>query len=369
MSIWRWSNWLLDGDQGVDAVPEEARVSLGEGNTPLVKSRSLGPSVGLNNLWFKLESVSPTGSYKDRFAAAAISHMRARGERLCVATSSGNTGAALAAYAAAGGVRCRIAIVETAPVDKLRQMLAYGAELIRVRGFGLDPDITAQTLGELLRRSEEPDARLQISAFRYSPEGMAGVQTITWEIAEQLADPPDHIFCCAGGGGLTLAIARGAARLCSEGHWRECPAIECVQPTGNATIAAPLRDGGERAVTVKCTTTVSGLQVPTVIDGDETLAACRDTGGTGLLVDDAWVFEVQTRLAREEGIFCEPAAAVPLAGALLALREGRITADSRVVCLVTGSGFKDAASVERMVAGRECPLVDVARLPELLDAP
>jgi len=362
MSIWRWAEWLED-------VPETARISLGEGGTPLVKSRAIGPRAGLPELWFKLEAVSPTGSYKDRFAAAAISDMRAQGKRLCVATSSGNTGAALAAYAAAAGIRCRIAIVETAPADKLRQMLAYGAELIRVRGFGLDPEITSTTLALLLRRAEEPDAQLQISAFRYSPIGMSGVQTITWELAEQLSAEPDHIFTCAGGGGLTLAVARGAVHLCSAGRWRQCPAVECVQPAGNATIAGPLRRGDARAESVRCTSTVSGLQVPTVIDGDETLEACRTSGGTGHLVDDERVFEIQRRLAREEGIFCEPAAAVPLAGALQALAEGRLSKHARVVCLVTGSGFKDAASAERMVAGVPCPLIDVEQLEALLAAP
>lgn len=361
MSIWHWSDWL-------EPLPEAAQITLGEGATPLLLSRSIGPRAGLPQLWFKLESVNPTGSYKDRFAAAAISDMQARGQRLCVATSSGNTGAALAAYAAAAGIRCRIAIVETAPADKLRQMQAYGAELLRVRGFGLDPHVTARTLELLLERASADDARLQISAFRYSPEGMAGVQTISWELAEQLPEPPDHIFTCAGGGGLTLAVARGAARLYASGHWGKCPAVECVQPEGNATIAAPLRSGAASAVTVHCTTTVSGLQVPTVIDGDETLAACRTSGGTGHLVTDEAVFEVQRRLAREEGIFCEPAAAVPLAGALQALAAGELSPSARVVCLVTGSGFKDSAAVDRMISGGTCPLIDVEQLSSRLNA-
>ena len=136
--IWQWAESLVP-------VPDEHRLSLGEGGTPLVRSRSIGPKAGLPSLFFKLETTNPTGSYKDRFAAAAISHMRAEGRTECLATSSGNTGAALAAYCAAAGLRCRIAVVETAPAGKLRQMLAYGAEILRVRGFGLDPDVTRQT--------------------------------------------------------------------------------------------------------------------------------------------------------------------------------------------------------------------------------
>ena len=118
MSIWRWSDQL-------EPVPDAARITLGEGNTPLIRSRAIGPAAGLRNLFFKLESGNPTGSYKDRFAAAAISHMVARRQTDCIASSSGNTGAALSAYCAAVGIRCRIAIVETAPAAKLQQMMAY----------------------------------------------------------------------------------------------------------------------------------------------------------------------------------------------------------------------------------------------------
>ncbi|MGB0580224.1 MAG: pyridoxal-phosphate dependent enzyme, partial [Limisphaerales bacterium] len=111
MSIWRWADhW--------ETLPEAARLTLGEGNTPLLRSRSIGPAAGLKNLFFKLETTNPSGSYKDRFAAAAISHMIAREQSTCVATSSGNTGAALATYCAAGKIQCRIAIVETAPEAK-----------------------------------------------------------------------------------------------------------------------------------------------------------------------------------------------------------------------------------------------------------
>src|SRR5262245_51256669 len=131
MSIWSFSAGLPD-------VPPSCRITLGEGHTPLVRSRRLGPTCGLANLFFKVESAGPTGSYKDRFAAVAISDMLANNQRLCLATSSGNTGSALAAYCAAAGIACRILIVETAPQAKLKQMLAYGANLATVKGFGLD---------------------------------------------------------------------------------------------------------------------------------------------------------------------------------------------------------------------------------------
>src|SRR5262245_53620575 len=115
MSLWRWAD-------RIEPIPPSARLTLGEGDTPLVASRRLGPRAGLANLFFKLETVNPTGSYKDRFAAVAVAHMLAHGRRRCVATSSGNTGAALAAYCAAAGIACEIAVVEKAPAEKLKQM-------------------------------------------------------------------------------------------------------------------------------------------------------------------------------------------------------------------------------------------------------
>src|SRR6187549_2113910 len=137
MSLWRWAD-------GIDAPPSEAQLTLGEGNTPLVRSRRLGPDFGLNELYFKLDQCNPTGSYKDRFACCAISHMLAAGKRRCVATTSGNTGSSLAAYCAAARIQCCIAVVETAPLGKLQQMLAYGAHIFRVRNFGQDPTVARQ---------------------------------------------------------------------------------------------------------------------------------------------------------------------------------------------------------------------------------
>ncbi len=344
MSIWSFAK------QFAPDVPESSQLSLGEGFTPMVRSRRIGPAMGVE-LFFKLETANPTGSYKDRFAAAAIADMLRRGCSRCVATSSGNTGAALAAYCAIASLQCEIAIVETAPAEKLQQMLAYGATLIRIKGFGLDPDVTRKTMAAVERRASAPGAALQISAFCKSPEGMAGVQTIGYELCEQLDGKPAHIFVPAGGGGLTLAVARGIAGSAASVH--------CVQPSGNPTIAGPLRRGGDRAEEVPCSTRISGLQVAAVLDGHDVIAACRASGGTGFLVDDDAVYGIQARLAREEGIFAEPAGAVALAAAVQAVTSGELPHGWPIVCIVTGSGFKDQPSVARMTATQQVPLIEL----------
>ena len=111
--IWKWAD-------RINAPPEKYRITLGEGNTPLVRSRRIGPELGLTNLYFKLESANPTGSYKDRFAVSAVSHLLSHRKKRCLATSSGNTGASLAAACAVAAIPCHLAIVETAPAGKLK---------------------------------------------------------------------------------------------------------------------------------------------------------------------------------------------------------------------------------------------------------
>ncbi|MCB1232200.1 MAG: pyridoxal-phosphate dependent enzyme [Verrucomicrobiae bacterium] len=349
--MWRWAERLGN------APPPDHRLTLGEADTPLVRSRRIGPAAGLPNLFFKLESANPTGSYKDRFAVSAISHLLASGKTNCLATSSGNTGSALAATCAVAGIPCRLAIVEPAPSGKLKQMLAYGAELFRIRGFGLDPEITTRTFSRLRELGNRAGWSLEVSAYAVSPDGMSGVETIAFELAEVFGPKLDHVFAPAGGGGLCLAIARGFEKCDpSDGS----PTIQCVQPVGNDTMAGPLREGRDHGRKADpCLTKISGLQVPNLLDANDVIAACRKGGGTGHLVEDALVFECQRRLAQEEGIFAEPAGAVALAGALQAAERGEIDRNSSVVCLVTGSGFKDDASVDRMIANVEAPLIEL----------
>jgi len=351
MSIWRFADRLPE-------IPEQFQQTLGEGNTPLVRSKHIGPSVGAKNLYFKLETGNPTGSYKDRFAAVAISDMLANGKIECVATSSGNTGSALSAYCAAAKIGCEIAAVETAPPEKLKQMMVYGANVYRVRGFGLDPEVTHKAFEAIKVKSGHPEAQMQISAFHYSPIGMCGVKSISYEIAEQCDADRMHVFVQAGGGGLTLAVARGFEDLAITGD-QLCPtSVHCVQPEGNDTIATALRSGAEKGNECDCTSQISGLQVPSVIDGNEVIQACRKSEGTGHLVTDEAVWDMQKRLAEEEGLFSEPAGAVAAAGALTAVANGDVDPDSTIVCLITGIGFKDSPSVDRILTDRGFPMID-----------
>lgn len=345
MNLWKYADkW--------NAPPAADAVTLGEGGTPLVRSRRIGPALGLRNLWFKIEGSNPTGSYKDRFAAAAITFLRLEGRKLCLGTSSGNTGAALAAYCARAGISCHLAIVEGAPEGKLQQMRAYGAHLHRIRGFGSSPEVNATVMQGLQVLAQKLGAGYEVSGYAISPRGMAGVQTISYEIADALEGRPFSIFCPAGGGGLTLAVARGIETAAAPAR------VHCVQPAGNDTIAGALRRNESLAHAVESRTAISGLQVGSIIDGHQVISACRRLGGTGYVVEDDVVWQWQARMAREEGVFSEPAGAVALAGVEQALRRGELPSDEHVVCLVSGSGFKDERSLTRMNGATSTPLLD-----------
>ncbi|GAB3915714.1 pyridoxal-phosphate dependent enzyme [Larkinella terrae] len=355
-TIWKYPHQLPE-------VAPQHRVLLGEGQTPLVSSRSIGASLGIDKLYFKLENLNPSGSYKDRFAAVLVSEMTARGQKLCIATSSGNTGAALSAYCAAAGITCILVVVDGAPMPKIRQMQLYGAHIFMVRGFGKDPAITTAVFDALENLCRSLDIPLPISAYRYCPSAMQGVQTISSEILETLAGQVDHLFSPAGGGGLTLAITKG---ILAEKAATRLTKVNCVQPEGNDTIASSRRMNVKAKAVSASTTAVSGLQVPGVLDGDQVIETGRKTGGNGYIVTDERVFAWQKALAQQEGIFSEPAGAVALAGLEEAVRRNEVAPHETVVCLVTGSGFKDMASVERNFGLPPVETVDVGQTLALI---
>ena len=333
----------------IPTLDEKNRISLGEGDTPLIKSREIGKQLGLKNLYFKLETVSPTGSYKDRFAAFAISHMFMEGKKLCIATSSGNTGAALSAYCATAKIRCVIAVVDGITQAKTQQMLSYGAEIYEIKNFGKDPQVTENTFELIRKQGESENASFQISAYKFSPIGMAGVQSIAFELEKQLKTI-DHIFCPAGGGGLTLSIALGFDNLLYLKKINHFPIIHCVQPLGNDTMASSLRLGLNRGTEVQCKTTISGLQVPNLLDADDVINHLKTRNGMGHLVEDDLVYSVQKTLASNEGIFCEPAGATALAGLYEAVKRGEVGTNDHIICLITGSAFKDTVSLGKMAS-------------------
>jgi threonine synthase len=315
--------------------------SLGEGNTPLVRGGNLNKS---GNLFFKMEQLNPTGSFKDRFAAVETALMKSAGIKTFIATSSGNTGAALSAYAAKHELNCLLFVNEITPDNKLQQMLIYGAKVFRVKDFGVTNELSAPIFQRLQDVAEESKTRLVISAYKYSPDGMEGVKTIAYEIVEQLGEAPDHVFIPVGGGGLLSGIRRGFEDLKSRNLITKLPRVNAVQPELNDTIITPLAENSEKAREVRTTTSISGLAVQVDLDATRALQSVKSTGGFGLTVSDEDIYDAQRQLSEKEGIYVEPAGAASVAGYLRAVSRNLVGKDEKSVCILTGHGLKDASS-------------------------
>jgi threonine synthase len=327
-------------------------VSMGEGNTPLVAS------VSAPGVYFKLENVNPSGSYKDRFIAAEMTAVVAAGKRACVATSSGNTGAALAAWCARLSLRCVILVNQDVPSGKLMQMRAHGAIVVRIPQFTTAPAVTEAVFAQLGEFAASGEAALIVSAYRFCPVGMRGVESISGEIAARLPQV-EHVFVPVGGGGLFSAVTLGFAGCDAR------PKVHAVQPEGCPTVLNAVRSNGGVS-SVESTTAISGLSVPFDIDAGKAVSLLREHGGMAVGVTDDEVFEAQSILLRREGIYSEPAGAAAFAGYRKTLAAGRIGSGQPCVCLVTGSGAKDPHSIEAAAERTPSPIVESGQVLDQL---
>lgn len=342
------------------------QATLGEGNTPLIPSTHIGPSLGLSRLFFKLETCNPTGSYKDRFVAAEVTRLLERGGKACVATSSGNAGSSLASYCARYEIACAIVVSREAPEGKLVQMRAHGAKLFLVKDFIVSPEVTDKVLQCLQRIAEERNVAMVVSAYQYCPEGMRGVQSISDELVGQCAEGLDHVFVPVGGGGLFCAVCRGFDEVAEAQPGARPrlhpPRVHVVQPRGCPTIVDAFERGADDIRPVESTTRISGLAVPFDIDAGLALKLLRANGGHAFGVDDDEVYEAQQMMLATEGIYCEPAAATALAGLRRAVTKEIVHRDDTIVCLVTGHGFKDPESIDRAAARHPAAFIEEGEL-------
>jgi threonine synthase len=304
------------------------RVTLGEGDTPLVAVR---------DALLKCEHVNPTGSYKDRIASVGVSIGVARGAKGWIGTSSGNAGAAYAAYGARAGLNGRLYTVDGVVPDKLAYVMAFGVEVWEVVGFGQDPEVDASVFDAVGRLAAVEQLVVAITANAFNAPSMAGVKEIAWEIVEELGGVPPAVYVPVGGGGLLTSLWEGFDDWRRLGFETRVPRLVGVQPEGCAPIHLAAAAGAEAVAPVdECTTSISGLQITNPPDGDAALAAVRASGGWTQTVTDAAAAGAQALLAREHGIFVEPAAAAAYAAYVAEPTAG-------AVVLMTGSGLKTLA--------------------------
>jgi threonine synthase len=313
--------------------------SLGEGDTPLLRSSNLAEMVGLSSLFLKNEAVNPTGSFKDRGAVIAVARALADGAKGLLTASTGNAAAALSAYCASQGLRCLVLFSQGSPLSKLRQALAYGAYCLQVKGlFDGEPEPFIQLLMGL---SERLGLDLAFFWAPINPYLLEGMKTIAYEIVGQMGGrAPDVVICPVGGGDGLVGQWRGYQELRRAGMIHRLPRMIGVQPSGAAPLVTSFRQGTERVLPIEEAHTVaSGLRV--TFSGDHALQAIRASGGAAIAVEDGQILEFQRLLARLEGVWAEPSGAISVAALPILIEAGLIRPEERVVCILTGAGFKD----------------------------
>jgi len=311
---------------------------LGEGDTPLIRSRRLGPALGLENLYFKNEGRNPSGSFKDRPGALAVTLAQEAGAKGVLTASSGNAATAISAYAAAAGLKCLILLEPGNPPAKLRQALATGAQVVPVKGIFAHGPEALQNFLEIVA------ARLNYYlGFIWAPINpylLEGIKSISYEIVARLPGPPDVVVCPVGGGDMFTALWRGYLEMKKAGMIQQLPRMVAVQSINAGPLLQAVRTGAERVSSLpSANSKISGINV--AFTGDHALAAVRNSGGVAIGVKDEEVFDTQRRMGADEGIWIEPAGAAPVAAISQLLSVGEIRKGERIVCILSGAGFKD----------------------------
>lgn len=328
--LWRWREFLPVEDPG-------AVLSLGEGDTPLVRSGRLAREVGIDRLYIKNDTMLPTGSLKDRSVTVAISRAREVKADAVGVSSTGNHAASVAAYAAAAGLRCVVMVPAGVAPGKVAQARAHGATVIAVEaGY----DALHALFKEALR------AFGWYSCLSSNPWRNEGKKTYAFEIWTQLeGEVPDWMIHPIAGGLGVSACWKGWRELRRLGWTARVPRLVAAQPAAAAPIVRAFEAGADDVTPVEVGETVAeALAVGRPQLGRRCLAALRDTGGTAAGATDQEILHAQSLLARTTGIFCEPSAATALAVAIRLRRQRVINHTDLVVCVATGHGLKQPES-------------------------
>jgi threonine synthase len=322
--IWRW--------QGLLPVLNDARerISLGEGDTPLLRARDIGP-----NVWLKYEGKNPTHSFKDRFQAVAISAAVALGKTRVVCASTGNHGVAAAAYSARAGLQCAVLTHEEAPA----------AHVEAIRQFGATPvSVPAHVRNDLLTKLVENEWYPSTTFWPMpvsNPYGVEGYKTIAFELFEQLGQDAlasAHVFVPVGGGDSLYGIYKGLRELVHLGALARLPRMHACQPTGAAPLVAAETGGADEVPHVEVDRSLA-LSIREADTGIHALRGLRKSAGSAVPVSDTEIMDAATRLGGL-GLSVDPASAASVAGALVAQRDHVVTDDGPVVCILTASGAR-----------------------------
>jgi len=324
-SLWRYNEALVE-------IRNESIVSLGEGCTPLV--RGYWQSC---ELMFKLEFVSPSGSFKDRGSTVMVSKVKELGIDHVVEDSSGNAAGSIAAYCARAKIRCDIYSPQGTSPGKLRQVQSHGANLVLVKGSREDTTLKA----------EEAAKTHYYASHQLNPFFNEGIKTFAFELWEQMGwDIPEAVVVAIGGGGMLLGTFLGFKQLMMSGEISRLPRIYGVQAAACAPVYEAFCRGKKTTSQVnKRPTIAEGISIANPARGVEILAAVRETGGMVEIVSEQEIQSALKRLA-SQGLYVEPTSGAAPAALDNLFLKGLLSRKERVVIPLTGSGLKSPTEIK-----------------------
>ncbi len=325
-------------------------ISMGEGNTPLIPAVKYKRK-GKGKVWWKLELMNPTGSFKDRASAVFMSCGKKFGIHKMMIASSGNAGASAAAYAARCGMELTVVVPERTPANKVMQAETHGCRVIKVPG-------PFSNSYHFCREAAVRYGWFDLTTTFINPYAREGYKTIGYEIFEQLGrQSPDWIVIPTGAGPILTAVFQAFQELKQMGETEKLPRLVCVQakncgPIAEAYLGDQLtvrsREKPEETIASGINDSLQGYED----DGDYTLACIRASKGTAVLLEESEIYHSVLRLA-EEGIYAEPAGAVAAAAIEQLIEQGKIKKNETVVGIVTGHGLKNPLKL----SGQEPPVM------------
>lgn len=317
---------------------KECMITLGEGNTPLIKCNRLSKEIGIKNLYIKDESRNPTWSFKDRHCCVAVAKGLEFDAKIVSVSSYGNMGASTAAYAARAGVPCVVFVPSFIPKNMLTWLQVYGAMVVPL----------TTTEGRWMLESEclkKFESWYSVGTFTspmpvYNPYGVEGNKTIAFEICEQINwKTPDKLVVPTSYGGGLWGIWKGFKELLTLDFIEEKPEMVSVETNVLAPLAKTISKGLEYVERVSHTSSVA-FSIAGTVSSYQAVKAIRESRGMALTVSEEQIVEAQKLLASSEGIYGEMASVAAVAGVKKMVEEGEIESDETVVCVLTSSGLK-----------------------------